>query len=81
MAHELLYNTFGYTGEIRMVNLVEALTLVFIVFSLLLIILVPLTYATREEAENLNDTIKGLGAFWVILLLAIGIANTFSEKL
>ena len=77
MAHGLLYNTFGYTGEIRMVTLVQSLTLLFVVFSLLLIILIPITFATIDQSGNSNGTIVGLGALWASLLLATGIASSF----
>jgi len=77
MAHGLLYNTFGYTGEIRMVTLVQSLTVLFVVVSLLLIVLVPITFATRDQREKPNDTIKGVAALWVISLLAVAIANAF----
>jgi len=77
MAHGLLYNTFGYTGEIRMVTLVQALTLLFVVFSLLIVILVPITFATSDNGGNSNPRIIGLGALWVILLLVTAIASSF----
>ena len=80
MAHGLLYNTFGYTGEIRMVTLVQSLTVLFVVVSLLLIILVPITFSTREQREKPNDTIKGIAALWVISLLSLAIANIFIES-
>jgi len=77
MAHGLLYNTLGYTGEIRMVTLVQSLTLLFVVFSLFLIILIPVTFATSGQGGTSNGTIVGLGALWASLLFATGIASSF----
>ena len=77
MAHGLLYNTFGYTGEIRMVTLVQSLTLLFVVFSLLLIILIPITFATSDQGQDSRGTVVGLGALWASLLVATGVASSF----
>ena len=77
MAHGLLYNTFSYTGEIRMVTLVQSLTLLFVVFSLFLIILIPISFATSDQGGNSKGTIVGLGALWGSLLVATGIASSF----
>ena len=60
-----------------MVTLVQSLTLLFVVFSLLLIILIPITFATSDESGNSKGTIIGLGALWGSLLLATGIASSF----
>lgn len=58
-----------------MVSLVQTLTLLFVLFSLLLIILVPILFASDDTA-NRKGTVSGLATFWGGLLVATAVANS-----
>nr|AOW70801.1 photosystem II protein Z [Monodopsis sp. MarTras21] len=60
-----------------MITLVQSLTLLFIIFSLLLIIAIPILFATSDESQNTKGTVSGLATFWGSLLIATSIANSF----
>lgn len=59
-----------------MVSLVQSLTLLFVLFSLLLVILVPILFATSDQIENSKGTVSGLATFWGGLLVATAVANS-----
>jgi photosystem II core protein PsbZ len=60
-----------------MVSLVQTLTFLFILSSLLLIIVVPILFATSDQGANTKGTVSGLAAFWGSLLVATAVANSF----
>lgn len=60
-----------------MVSLVQSLTSLFIICSLLVIILIPILFATSDESGNTKGAVSGLATFWVSLLIATSIANSF----
>ena len=60
-----------------MVSLVQSLTLLFIICSLLLVILIPIIWATSDESGYTKGTVSSLATFWGGLLVATGIANSF----
>ena len=60
-----------------MVSLVQALTFLFILASLILIILIPILFATNDQTKNSRATVSGLATFWGSLLAATAVANSF----
>ncbi|AGI98852.1 photosystem II protein Z (chloroplast) [Nannochloropsis oceanica] len=60
-----------------MVSLVQSLTLLFVICSLLVIIVIPILLATSDESGNTKGAISGLATFWGSLLIATSIANSF----
>jgi photosystem II core protein PsbZ len=60
-----------------MVLLVQSLTFLFVVFSLFLVVSIPVIFATTETWENSKSTVSGLATFWVSLLVATTVANSF----
>jgi photosystem II core protein PsbZ len=59
-----------------MVSLVQTLTLLFVLFSLLVIILVPILFATSDQIQTPKGTFSGLATFWGSLLVATAVANS-----
>ena len=60
-----------------MVSLVQILTLFFVLFSLLLVIAIPVLFASGDEWEKSKGTVSSLATLWSGLVFATGIANSF----
>jgi len=60
-----------------MVLLVQSLTFILVVFSLILVVTIPVIFATTDKWENSKSTVSGLATFWVSLLVATTVANSF----
>ncbi len=59
-----------------MVTLVQLLTLLFVIVSLVLIIAIPVLFATSDESTNTKGRVSSLAAFWSSLLIATSVANS-----
>jgi photosystem II core protein PsbZ len=59
-----------------MVTIVQTLTLLFIILSLVSIIVIPILFATSDQSENTTGKVSGLATFWGGLLIATSIANS-----
>ncbi len=60
-----------------MVSLVQILTLLFVLVSLLLVIVIPVLFASGDEWEKSKGTVSSLATVWSGLVFATGIANSF----
>lgn len=60
-----------------MVLLVQSLTFILVLFSLFLIVTIPVIFATSDNESTAKSPVSGLATFWVSLLVATTVANSF----
>ena len=59
-----------------MISLVQILTLLFVVFSFVLLIAIPVLFINNKEAEQPQGTVYKLATFWTSLLIVTTFANS-----
>lgn len=60
-----------------MVLLVQSLTFIFVLFSLFSLVSIPVIFATSDNEGSAISPVSGLATFWVSLLFATTVANSF----
>lgn len=59
-----------------MISLVQILSLLFVAFSFILIIAIPVLFINNKESEQSQGTVYKLATFWTSLLIVTTFANS-----